>query len=282
MIYSKYGEVFRRLRLQKNMSLSKLNSLSGVSKATISQFENGKSLVSFDKLESLLECMNITVLDYSLIINNGLPEYFITQFQHIDDAYYNQSEVDLHRLYEKNIEYKDESTYMIALCAKATYTRLSEKEIQEVEELLSAGQLWGLYKLQVFVHTLEQINPNLVWCILEKFFENENMFKYLKVLREYRVLLINILIRAEWLFIESGCGVKASIILTRLNNVADESDLTSRAITAILKGCYTYVFESQSSGLKVISNCLEIIDFLGSVKLKNVLYRRVKLMKSRV
>ena len=73
MIYSKYGQIFRDLRLQKKMSISELNTLSGVSKATISQFENGKSLMSFDKLEALLEYMNLTILDYSLLVNNGLP-----------------------------------------------------------------------------------------------------------------------------------------------------------------------------------------------------------------
>ena len=113
------------------MSLSELNTLSGVSKATISQFENGKSLVSFDKLEALLESMNLTILDYSLLVNNGLPEYFITQFQNIENAYYNQDEAELQYLYEKNLEYENESTYMIALSAKATYTQLSEKVIQE-------------------------------------------------------------------------------------------------------------------------------------------------------
>lgn len=170
MIYSKYGKIFRNLRLQKNMSLSELNTLSGVSKATISQFENGKSLVSFDKLEALLESMNLTILDYSLLVNNGLPEYFITQFQNIEDAYYNQDEAELQHLYEKNLEYENESTYMIALSAKATYTQLSEKEIQEVESLLSVGPLWGLYELYILIHTLEQLNLNLVWNIIETFF----------------------------------------------------------------------------------------------------------------
>nr|WP_270323597.1 helix-turn-helix transcriptional regulator [Lactococcus petauri] len=49
------------------MSLSELNTLSGVSKATISQFENGKSLVSFDKLEALLESVNILLHSFKIL-----------------------------------------------------------------------------------------------------------------------------------------------------------------------------------------------------------------------
>ncbi|MBD5823525.1 helix-turn-helix domain-containing protein [Lactococcus petauri] len=282
MIYSKYGKIFRNLRLQKNMSLSELNTLSGVSKATISQFENGKSLVSFDKLEALLESMNLTILDYSLLVNNGLPEYFITQFQNIEDAYYNQDEAELQHLYEKNLEYENESTYMIALSAKATYTQLSEKEIQEVESLLSVGPLWGLYELYILIHTLEQLNLNLVWNIIETFFKNKNVFKYLKVLHEYRALLINILIKAELVFIEAECDTKAGIVLSRLNSLAVESDLTSKAIARVLKGCYIYAFESRSKGEKIIAGCLEVMDNMGAIKLKNVIIRRIALLKTRV
>ncbi|MDG6126612.1 Rgg/GadR/MutR family transcriptional regulator [Lactococcus formosensis] len=264
------------------MSISELNTLSGVSKATISQFENGKSLMSFDKLEALLEYMNLTILDYSLLVNNGLPEYFIMQFQNIEDAYYNQDEAELHQLYEKNLEYEDESTYMIALSAKATYTQLSEKEIQEVESLLSLGPLWGLYELYILIHTLEQLNMNLVWNIIETFFKNKNVFKYLKVLHEYRALLITILIKAELKFIEADCDTKAGIVLSRMNGLTVESDLTSKLIIRVLKGCYTYAFESKSNGEKIIADCLEFVDNLEAIKLKKIISQRFILLKSRV
>ncbi|WP_313310190.1 helix-turn-helix domain-containing protein, partial [Lactococcus taiwanensis] len=61
----KYGDVFKNLRLQKNISLSRLSKLSSVSKATISQFENGNSMVSYEKLERMLEVLHLTLLDYS-------------------------------------------------------------------------------------------------------------------------------------------------------------------------------------------------------------------------
>ncbi|XHB95334.1 hypothetical protein AAFF39_10470 [Lactococcus garvieae] len=157
---------------------------------------------------------------------------------------------------------------MIALSAKATYTQLSEKEIQEVESLLSVGPLWGQYELYILIHTLEQLNLNLIWNIIETFFKNKNVFKYLKVLHEYRALLINILIKAELVFIEAECDTKAGIVLSRLNSITVESDLTSKAIARVLKGCYTYAFESRSNGEKIIAACLEVMDNVGAIKLK--------------
>lgn len=41
MIYKKYGEVFRKLRLQEGLPLSHFSS-AGISKATLSDFERGK------------------------------------------------------------------------------------------------------------------------------------------------------------------------------------------------------------------------------------------------
>ncbi len=61
-----------------------------------------------------------------------------------------------------------------------------------------------------------------------------------------------------------------------------ESDLTSKAIARVLKGCYTYAFESRSNGEKIIEGCLEVMDNVGAIKLKNVIVRRITLLKSRV
>ena len=129
---------------------------------------------------------------------------------------------------------------------------------------------------------MEQLNLNLIWNIIETFFKNKNVFKYLKVLHEYRALLINILIKAELVFIEAECDTKAGIVLSRLNSLTVESDLTSKAIARVLKGCYTYAFESRSNGEKIIEGCLEVMDNVGAIKLKNVIVRRITLLKSRV
>lgn len=281
MLYAKYGMVFRDLRSQKNYSLSTLELLSGVSKATISQFENGKSLVSFDKLEALLECMNLTILDYSLLVNNGIPEYFIVQFQEITTAFFAKDTQKLKEIYEKNLEYDEETTYLIAISAKATFTTLSHEEKKEVETLLSKSPLWGLYEFYILIHTIDQLSVDLVWELIQNFFNEPRMFVYLKQLREYRALLINVLIKAIPNFIEHGNENASSYTLDCLYSLFIESDLTSKVFWHLLKGCHTYIFESKERGEIVIEECLAWMTRIGARKLSNVASERIELLKQR-
>lgn len=281
MLYAKYGSVFRELRTQKKFSLSMLELLSGVSKATISQFENGKSLVSFDKLESLLECMNLTILDYSLLINNGIPEYFIIQFQEITAAFFRQDKTRLEEIYYKNLEFEEETTYLIALSAKATFTSLTCEEVKEVEELLSTSPLWGLYEFYVLIHTIDQISVDLVWKLIQNFFKESYMDGYLKHLREYRALLINVLIKAIPIFIERGDMKKSKYTLDKISSLFQESDLTSKVFWHLLNGCYTYRFENKECGQRAIDECLSWMKEIGATKLSKVASARIEALKEK-
>ncbi|MDG6189322.1 helix-turn-helix domain-containing protein [Lactococcus formosensis] len=86
MSYIKYGESFRALRKQHKKTLGYFESI-GISKSTLSQFENGKTLLSFDKLDMALQKMNVTMTSYILMINNSESEYFIMQFREIERGY---------------------------------------------------------------------------------------------------------------------------------------------------------------------------------------------------
>lgn len=99
MVYSKYGECFKKLRKQHNITLRAFEGI-GISMATLSKFENGKTMLSLDKLDQALELMNVTMSAYSLMINNGQSNYFITQFIEIDRGYTFQNRRCLEKIYE--------------------------------------------------------------------------------------------------------------------------------------------------------------------------------------
>ncbi|BAV01858.1 hypothetical protein LG21E20_08690 [Lactococcus formosensis] len=63
MIYKKYGEVFKKLRLQHHLLLSDFERV-GLSKSTLSYFENGKSMISLDKLDP---CLTRNAHDFSFL-----------------------------------------------------------------------------------------------------------------------------------------------------------------------------------------------------------------------
>lgn len=74
MIYKKYGQAFKKLRLQHRLSLRDFERI-GLSKSTLSYFENGKSLISFDKLDLALQEMHTTFRSYMLMLNNDEEDY---------------------------------------------------------------------------------------------------------------------------------------------------------------------------------------------------------------
>jgi Uncharacterized protein conserved in bacteria len=103
MRYVGYGDVFKKIRIPKGLTLSELEYISGISKSSICQFENGYSMLLFKSLEQVLEAMCVTLLDYSLITSNGEPECFITQFQHVESLSLKREEKKLLEIYNINI-----------------------------------------------------------------------------------------------------------------------------------------------------------------------------------
>ncbi|MDH8063404.1 helix-turn-helix transcriptional regulator, partial [Lactococcus lactis subsp. lactis] len=74
MPYKRYGEIFKKLREQKNFSLSHFSEI-GISKASLSRFELGQTMISFERLDSALQEMNVTLAEYEHFINNFSMDY---------------------------------------------------------------------------------------------------------------------------------------------------------------------------------------------------------------
>lgn len=275
-----YGEIFRDLRLQKGISLNKLQKISGISKATLSQFENGNSLLSYDKLLQATKSLNITMYDYSLLVNGGTPEDFIVEFNNISQAYYNQDEVTLREIYLRNIEFDDEQKYIIGLCAKASYTELSPLEKMKIEKIMEFFPLWGLYELYVLLHTIEQLSIRTIDYLVSEFFSNESLMLYIKELREYRGGVLNIMIKIILFYIEEDERKKAEETLLRIPQFLIDSDITSKVMVYILEGLFIYKFEDKKRGTVLLHKGLDILEILGLKKLKNIVLSKIHKIKS--
>jgi len=271
MIYKKYGEVFKNLRLQKNFSQKELQELSGVSKATISQFENGKSMISYEKLTQVLDAMSLTIYDYSLLLNNGIPDYFITEFEQISAAFFNQDKENLGEIYEKNKRIGTIETYIIGLCAKATYSQLSLSEQHIIESVFISKPFWGLYELYVFLHTVEQIDINLLGNITESLFSEQYISQYIQKLHEYRALTINILMKVILVYIDQDKEDKAKDLLDRIPVFLVDADITSHMMIYFLEGYFTVKFKNKNTGQQMIEEVMHILGLIGAQKFKNVM-----------
>lgn len=286
MIYKKYGELFHDFRIRNNLSIKDLSILTGISKSTISTFENGKSMLTFENLVNALEVMNMTISDYTIAINNGIPDYFMTQFNKIETAYYDEDFYTLKEIAKKNFLIDTNETYLISLSAKACYLNLSaalnikqptlflnSEEIEYIDNFVSTISLWGLFDLHVFVQVIDYVDMKITWSKCLSFFHDGKLLDYFKTLKQYRVLVFNILVKEILLLIKYDEKSRATQLLNLTNSCLSDSEITLRIVLNLLQGCLTYKFDDEILGAKQIHDILLIIKNIGSEKFYNSIFK---------
>lgn len=267
MIYKKYGEIFKKLRVQHKLSLRDFERI-GLSKSTISSFENGKTLISFDKLDLALQEMHTTFRSYMLMLNNDEEDYWLNQFKKIEQAYFNKNISLLKQVYLDNIEYDLEENKVIALSAKACYSHLSPVEVSYIETRLKSYHIWHSYELYILVNTLEEIDPRLLQDLVGQMLsQNEH---YLKEITEFRNLLIRVVLRATLVMIRHGYRDDSERFLKAFEGLTIVFDTYVRISSLFVKGCWIYAFENQITGKKLTARALKILSEIGALELREV------------
>lgn len=205
MVYFKYGKAFHDLRIQHGFSLSAFEEL-GIAKSTLSNFENGKSMLSFDRLDFALQKMNVSPLDYSLMINNGEQDNYISIFDEIEHAYYQRNIKQLQYIYEINKEGSNEQK-LIAFSARGLYRRLTIEELNEIEFYLKGVQFWGFFELSILANIGDKLDNSIINNIIDdlrydKAYYENNLY--------YRVLIYRFFYKIIFKFIDSEKKRKGS------------------------------------------------------------------------
>ncbi|MDT2850549.1 hypothetical protein P7H64_00660 [Lactococcus lactis] len=105
-------------------------------------------MISFERLDSALQEMNVTLAEYEHFINNFSMDYkeeFLEDIILADIA----DDVDkLHNLYLEAMKYDSK---MLAYCAKSRYEILTQTEADDVVEYLYDVGEWGYFELSIFI-----------------------------------------------------------------------------------------------------------------------------------
>ena len=279
MVYEKYGQVFRKLRKQHRMSLSNFEDI-GISKATLSNFENAKSMLSFEKLDAALAEMQLSIGEYTLLLNNGAPDYYITTFIEIDQAYFMGDLEKLERIFLRNKEYETAETEILAISAKSIYSTLDKKEKIKIEEFLTSTSIWTLYELYALVCVIDRLDTHFLQGLTSCFFEDK--YRYIRELVQYRILFIRILIRIILLYIREHEMEVSSELIHKLSGICEEYDLSTRIAIKFLKGCWSYQFEDKYRGEKKVQRMLNLMVELEAEHLRKLsVYEFQRIQKSR-
>ncbi|GBG97269.1 Rgg/GadR/MutR family transcriptional regulator [Lactococcus termiticola] len=266
MVYQKYGETFRRIRQQRGLSTSAFKYL-GISKTTISNFENGKQMMAFDKVEAALREMHVTLSDYQLSINNGIIDHYIDAFSRIESAYFAQDERQLSFIYQ---DYKDsinEWDHKIALSAKACYRSLSDAEKAELMHYFDHLEEWNLFDLSVYANCITQLDNDYTFKLMEHFWNSRHSYM---ASSSYRRILTRAVCRVLINFVEADEKEMAEVILKRLKDALFPTDLVLRVFIKFFEGYYEYAFVNKSEGKKEMRKLIRICETLESYELENI------------
>ena len=259
MVYFKYGKAFHDLRIQHGFSLSAFEEL-GIAKSTLSNFENGKSMLSFDRLDFALQKMNVSPLDYSLMINNGEQDNYISIFDEIEHAYYQRNIKQLQYIYEINKEGSNEQK-LIAFSARGLYRRLTIEELNEIEFYLKGVQFWGFFELSILANIGDKLDNSIINNIIDdlrydKAYYENNLY--------YRVLIYRFFYKIIFKFIDSEKKEKAQEILM----ISKQFFIS---LINFAESFYCYYYTDKKQGKMQLQETLKFLKKIGAEDFRKTL-----------
>ncbi|QDK70662.1 hypothetical protein FLP15_05135 [Lactococcus protaetiae] len=243
----------------------------GISKSTLDKFESGRGNLAFDKLDEALQMMNVSLHEYSYLLNDGVNDYFIDVFEEIDNAFYSEDIARLKNIYEENIQYPENRLF--ALSAKACYETLTEKEQENISDYLFSVEHWGAKELWIFTDTIDQLSLSTVILLLNEFLIKS---KYYQGIYEYNRLIIQAANNAVAFLIRNNQKEAARKVLRQMENQFFEVDLFARVLYHFMLGYWDYIYQDKVLGNQMMNHSLHILKFLEATHIHNVYYHFYK------
>ncbi|MEY8538885.1 Rgg/GadR/MutR family transcriptional regulator [Lactococcus muris] len=272
-MYKKYGDCFRKFRNQKNLGLSYFSKL-GVNRANLSRFERGQSMMSFERVELMLEEMQVPLAEYELIVNNFTPNFQEIFLLELEEADFSQ---DIDKIQSLYTESQREGKYLLSLAAKTRLKNISLSEVKEVEDYLCNVEEWGYFELTLFYFVSDYMDISQLESLLADF--DERCEKYCRLLK-YRRRLFQIAYHSAAIFASNGEREKAENILEITKKYRGMGvDLYVEVLRHLAMGIIIFNFEDKDLGDKQINYALDVLENFGGLKLKKFYQRNLKKFK---
>lgn len=262
MVYKKYGSTFRRLRDQRHFSLSNFTPI-GISKAALSKFERGESMMSFEKIVSALQLMGVSLEEFEYFLNEYTPNEPDFLIDEIEKANKRQ---DQSRLIELSDIASQEGYPFISIAAKASYISLSDDEVEEVTDFLFEVDVWSYKELYVFTLTMDNLNTRDILYVLDLFLsKGHTLFNSGK----YKGYLVEACFKASVVLSSRGYKEYAEYILNRVESYDLINTMFIRNIRNFTKGYWVYKFADVTEGKEQMKKALDIFKEVSTKDIYN-------------
>lgn len=267
MPYSKYGAMFKKAREQKKYSLSDFSSI-GISKASLSRFERGKTTMSFERVNDALQLMEICLEEYENFLNDYSPNLSEEMLTTIYDANMLGKHYEVKELFEIA---KINEFFYVGLAAKSCYEKLSDEEIDDLAEYFYSIDVWGysdLCILYLIIHHLRKKDSfHLVRSLMD---EKHVIFNS----RKHNEIAMEIFCKSIFMFSRRGYQKNAEYIVKRLENNKFVNTMFLNNLYNFCYGYYIFCFKDNKKGLKKIERALENFNLIGTAELATFFQRQ--------
>lgn len=268
-----YGHTFHNVRIQKHLPLSFFKN-DGIDKASLLRFERGDSTMSIERVDTMLQSMNVSLAEYELMLNHFVPDYQEAFLQEIEEADFLENKKKLRNL---TAEAQEENFKELSLAAKSCAGKLSDEESDYLTQFLNGIDEWGYFELSLVYLALNNLKSSEIMLLISKFEDrNRNYFEIFK----YRRRILQIIYRAATLFAARGEQEIAKKILDRSKNRSKERDMYIINLRHLAEGFYIYRFEDKIKGRDKINHALDIFEELDSTALKKYYLGKFEWLKS--
>lgn len=247
-----------------------------MSPSQLSKFERGETEIVFQKMEGLLNNLNITYDEFQLAKLGYLPNDFQNLLLKIRKFY---SEGNLARLnaLKRNEEYKYEkdnnithklnsiciSGYLVDLAPDNQYIKKSEQKL--LADYLFSIDEWSKYELLLFSNTLSILSIDATISLSKEMINRLIAYQSIDTYNKMMIqTLINVCIQC---ILKDRLSMADFFIRTIHNQIIDETYLYEKNTLRFVEGYYAYKIGHFDTGIKKMNASIDVFKLLDSVNL---------------
>ncbi len=273
-----YGSFFRKLRLDKNISISSLAD-EFISKGMISKFERDESEISVSRFFHLLDKIHVRAAEFDLAKNMFNPTGFESLLRKIQMYVIEENYGKLEKL--AMIEFtnwqksKDSYSYLNFIMVTAIINGHKKKEISQEDldfltNYLFKCENWGLYELTLYTNSISVLPINTILVF------SKSLPQKILLLKDSASILdtaINAIINTLILCIEHDKVEEGLFFIKVLDDFPlSEVMLFERMLFHVYKGIFFAKFtDKKQYGEKLIQDSLLILKLANCNNLYDIL-----------
>jgi transcriptional activator, Rgg/GadR/MutR family, C-terminal domain len=272
MIYNKYGKTFQLIRKQLKLPLSYFTSY-GISTTSLSDFENGKTMMRFDKVLIALDAMNISLAEFELALNHYHPSEMSSFLQKLKESIILDNETELQKLLNVAQQSNNEPLVTTVLI---TLNKHNNEDIIYLIDFLYNASYWSFTEISIFYIVMSKLPPKDIKNILNHI--RASLSGIFLSLHHYREL-IPLLCKAITVFSYHGYKEEAKNIIDLIEGQRKENSLLTDSLYLInlyyaAKGYWIYLFVNPKEGKMIIEKFLNILSLAAKPQIFQY-YKRI-------